>query len=194
MQLGLVVTNGLSLVGLFDIEWPLVDVLSDCFWFLVASVAILAGIRFNGFEKEHTGFNDQFGAWLIGYGAFLLLFFAVNVLVNNYLDEFTTVPTVLLAVMFLINIVLDAIYAYNIIRYSKQNVPVLFEIYEFNNPDAAVKTQETTNFSQPRPYAPVPPDSQQYEASADTKICPYCGEEIKAGAKKCRYCGEWLEK
>lgn len=27
----------------------------------------------------------------------------------------------------------------------------------------------------------------------DTKICPYCGEEILAVAKKCKYCGEWLK-
>ena len=27
---------------------------------------------------------------------------------------------------------------------------------------------------------------------ADTKICPYCGEEILAVAKKCKHCGEWL--
>ena len=27
----------------------------------------------------------------------------------------------------------------------------------------------------------------------DTKICPYCGQEIKAIAKKCRFCGKWLD-
>ena len=27
---------------------------------------------------------------------------------------------------------------------------------------------------------------------AETKRCPYCGEEIMATAKKCKHCGEWL--
>lgn len=29
--------------------------------------------------------------------------------------------------------------------------------------------------------------------SADTKICPYCGELILIVAKKCKHCGEWLD-
>ena len=28
----------------------------------------------------------------------------------------------------------------------------------------------------------------------ETKICPFCSEEIKAEAKKCKHCGEWLDK
>ena len=39
-------------------------------------------------------------------------------------------------------------------------------------------------------------DDQEIEtttSSQDTKLCPYCAEEIKALAKKCKHCSEWLE-
>ena len=28
---------------------------------------------------------------------------------------------------------------------------------------------------------------------ADTKACPFCGEDVKAVAKKCKHCGETLD-
>lgn len=28
----------------------------------------------------------------------------------------------------------------------------------------------------------------------ETKLCPFCGKEIKATAKKCIHCGKWIEK
>ena len=31
-------------------------------------------------------------------------------------------------------------------------------------------------------------------ADEETKLCPYCGEEILAVAKKCKHCGEYNEK
>jgi len=33
---------------------------------------------------------------------------------------------------------------------------------------------------------------QTCDIMAETKNCPYCGEEILAVAKKCKHCGEWL--
>ncbi len=34
---------------------------------------------------------------------------------------------------------------------------------------------------------------QKIHIMAETKRCPYCGEEIMATAKKCKHCGEWLD-
>lgn len=50
---------------------------------------------------------------------------------------------------------------------------------------------------QPKPKQPKEHVSSVYknkEVIGETKICPYCAEEIKVDAKKCKHCGEWLKK
>ena len=188
-QLGYVVTDIIDTVLLYtDYEWPLISIVRDCCWILVIASIILAGIGFNKFEKTNFEVNDNFGSWLIGYGVLNAALFTLG-LIQPWDNEDITLFNIFLIVGY----VMDAIVAYNVFVYSKDNLPELLEEWSYQHLDEDIQPEEE-DYSEEN-------IKQHYEAGTqgDTifaeefKKCPYCGEMIKAGAKKCRYCHEWIE-
>lgn len=183
-QFGMIATGIVALVLYFsDYEWPLMEIVELCCWILVIVSSIILGFRFNKFENDNFHTNDKFGSWLIGYGAASLLLFVWDLLMGDDTDSSSFAYILYL----ILSMSIDAIYAYNIIKYSKVTLPRLLAKYDEMHPSLNININ-------PR-HTEYPTPRQNYSVSTeDTKVCPYCGEQIKAGAKKCRYCGEWLDK
>lgn len=183
-QFGMIASGIVSLALYFsDYEWPLLEIVGQCCFFLVIVSSSILGFRFNKFENDNFHSNDKFGSWLIGYGAASLLLFVWDLLMGNDTDSSSFADILYL----ILSMSIDAIYAYNIIKYSKGTLPRLLAKYDEMHPGLNINNN-------PRHIEYSAPRQTPLASIEDTKVCPYCGEQIKAGARKCRYCGEWFDK
>jgi len=65
--------------------------------------------------------------------------------------------------------------------------PTCAHVFVLSAPPATPRPQ-TREPASPKP----PPPSQAPPPSSNTKVCPFCSEQILATAQKCKHCGEFL--
>ena len=97
------------------------DVLDTCFYVLVIVCFIIVGYKFNNFEKKYFMANDKFGSWLIGYGIICAISFVLQYFLEDESSIFGWVVSIVWCLV-------DVLYAYNLTKYAKVTIPVLFEL------------------------------------------------------------------
>ncbi len=186
-QLGLIVSGFIVfLFEVFGYEWPLIEVLDYLFWLMVIVCITVAGLRFNKFEKDNFKINDDFGSWLIGYGAFSVLMFVFDLITGDNASD------VVIIIYLSITYFVDGLYAYNIIKYSADNLPKLLKGWNEKNPEFSGRQEESITYKDSKKDNQTKSPMDYSLKMEGMKKCPFCGENIQAGAKKCRYCHEWI--